>query len=391
MREESRSSLGDRLRGVAGVLLCLSLVLQVSPGSAGPQQTKEELEEAKKRAEQLTDDLRAAQQRRDELQVEIVAITQRIAGLTAQVETLRTAIAEVRKAIRKANREIGSLQESLDDRARTAYINGPGTVVELVLESDSLANLSDRLGFLGVLQREDTDLAVGIQTEKAQLEEYSLNLASYEEEKRTLLSELRPQQAQLRAAWAEQEELIAQSKEDREEALDLVGRLQERYQAQLQAVLSTTSRPVTQSGPPVNADGPLYWCPVDAPRSYVDTFGAPRPGGRTHQGNDMFAAAGTPIRAPFAGHADEGYNSLGGYTVNVYSPNGDYVYNAHMSRYAGVDGQQVQPGDLIGYVGNTGNAIGTSPHDHFEYHPGGGSAVSPYLYLNEVCGVNGSR
>jgi murein DD-endopeptidase MepM/ murein hydrolase activator NlpD len=69
--------------------------------------------------------------------------------------------------------------------------------------------------------------------------------------------------------------------------------------------------------------------------------------------------------------------------------NADYVYNAHLSEHVGVDGQQVQPGDIIGLVGNTGNAAGTPPHDHFEYHPGGGSAVSPYVYLNEVCGTGG--
>ena len=126
------------------------------------------------------------------------------------------------------------------------------------------------------------------------------------------------------------------------------------------------------------------------PRSDLDAVGVPRVG-HTHQGNDIFAAAGTPIHAPFAGTAEEGTDGLGGIVVHVYaSANADYVYNAHLIQHAGVDGQQVKPGDVIGYVGNTGNAAGTPPHDHFEYHPGGGSAVSPYVYLNEVCGVGGA-
>jgi murein DD-endopeptidase MepM/ murein hydrolase activator NlpD len=230
-------------------------------------------------------------------------------------------------------------------------------------------------------------VALGIKTEKDQLTEFVANLGEYEEEKADLLAELKPQQAELEDLWAQQEALIAEIEADRKEALALVDRLEKKYRAQLQAALAYD--PGTGVGPPVKADGPLYYCPVDAPRSYIDTFGAPRVG-HTHQGNDIFAATGTPIRAPFEGTAEEGYDGLGGIVVHVYaSANADYVYNAHLSQHAGVDGQHVQPGDLIGYVGNTGNAVGTSPHDHFEYHPGGGSAVSPYPYLNEVCGVNG--
>ena len=142
-------------------------------------------------------------------------------------------------------------------------------------------------------------------------------------------------------------------------------------------------------GPPLSADGPFFWCPVDAPRSYIDDFGFPRVG-HTHQGNDIFAPSGTPIRAPFNGIAREGSGGLGGLYVYVDADaNADYVYNAHLSRFAGVSGQHVTKGQVIGYVGQTGNAASTPPHNHFEYHPGGGSAVSPYLYLNEVCGVGG--
>jgi murein DD-endopeptidase MepM/ murein hydrolase activator NlpD len=390
MTEASRGSPAHRLRRLAGALLVLSLLLQVSPGAAGPKQTKRELEAARKRAEQLTDRLKGAQRERDDLRAEIHQITLRISLLTAEVETLQQAIAEVKREKKRATKEIRRLQGDLDDRARTAYINGPGTVLELVLESDSLIQLSDRLGFLQVLQREDADLAEGIRTEKAALEEFVGNLDEYRAEKEVLLAELQPQQQTLEGLYAEQEALIAGIQEDRKEALRLVQRLEEKYKAQLQAALAASSAPVGGGGPPVSADGPLYWCPVDPPRSYVDTFGAPRSGGRTHEGQDMFAPYGTPIRAPFAGMASEQLDGLGGITVIVEAPNGDHVYNAHMSRFAGVDGRQVRAGDLIGYVGNSGNAAGTSPHDHFEYWPGGGSPVNPYAYMNEVCGVNGA-
>jgi murein DD-endopeptidase MepM/ murein hydrolase activator NlpD len=388
--EQGRTSLVRGLRHTAGALLCLLLVLQVSPGAAGPQQTEEDLKRARNRARELTQELQEARSDAADLQAQIVLLTQRIAILTAEAETLEAAIQQVREEKRQATAEINGLQQDLDDRARSTYIDGPGSALELVLEAESLTELSDRLGFLQILQREDSDLSLGIQVERDQLTEFVANLQEYKKEKKDLLAELTPQQEELDAALAAQLALADQIAQDRAEAKDLAERLSKKLQAQL-AAAAQAAAVSTGGGPPLKADGPLYHCPVDSPRSYVDTFGAPRVG-HTHQGNDIFAATGTPIRAPFEGTAQEGFDGLGGIVVHVYSSNGsgDYVYNAHLSKHAGVDGDHVTPGELIGYVGNTGNAVGTSPHDHFEYHPGGGSAVSPYPYLNEVCGVNGA-
>jgi murein DD-endopeptidase MepM/ murein hydrolase activator NlpD len=388
--ETSRTSFVRGLRHIAGALFVLLLVVQVTPGAAGPQQTKKELEQARDEARELTRDLRQARAEADALQAEIAFLTQRIAVLTAEAETLEAAILQVRAEKRKATQEIKSLQDDLDDRARSTYIDGPGSALELVLEADSLTELSDRLGFLQILQREDSDLTLGLQTEKDQLTDFAANLAEYKREKKDLLATLVPQQQELQAAHAAKVALTAQIAQAREEAVELASRLNKKFQAQLAAAAAAAAAS-TGSGPPPRADGPFYHCPVDQPRSYIDTFGAPRVG-HTHQGNDIFAPTGTSIRAPFEGTAQEGYDGLGGIVVHVYSSNGsgDYVYNAHLSKHAGVNGAHVQPGQLIGYVGNTGNAVGTSPHDHFEYHPGGGSAVSPYIYLNEVCGVNGA-
>jgi lysozyme-like protein/peptidase M23-like protein len=125
-------------------------------------------------------------------------------------------------------------------------------------------------------------------------------------------------------------------------------------------------------------------CPVDAPRHYSDDFGAPRWAGgfHHHQGNDIMAPRGTPVRAPFSGLAEAVPNVLGGKAVTVRGRQG-YVYNAHLSRYGSLG--RVEAGTIIGFVGSTGDAAGGPPHDHFELHPGNAAAIDPYPYLQSAC------
>jgi murein DD-endopeptidase MepM/ murein hydrolase activator NlpD len=135
----------------------------------------------------------------------------------------------------------------------------------------------------------------------------------------------------------------------------------------------------------VQTFGIFRYCPVRGPVDVTNGFGyaiAHRPGvpAHIHQGDDMMAASGQAIVAPFDGFAEASHNWLGGNAVYVRGANG-YVYNAHLSAYGKLG--EVKAGDVIGYVGSTGDAGG--PHDHFEWHPGNGSAVDPYPYLMAVC------
>lgn len=129
---------------------------------------------------------------------------------------------------------------------------------------------------------------------------------------------------------------------------------------------------------------PLQRCPVAGSPVVSDNFGDIRemPGTprHIHQGNDIMAPTGAPVVAPFDGEAVASQNYLGGQAVKVYGAAG-YVYNAHLSAYGKLG--QVHAGDVIGYVGSTGNA--TAPHNHFEWHPGDGVAVDPFLFLAAVC------
>jgi peptidoglycan hydrolase CwlO-like protein len=385
MTRASRGSPARRLRHAAGAALVL-LVL-VPPAMVRASDTQQELNRAKEELEDLQKEHQDAQARMDALLAQIQGLTNQISQVTVQKEALAAAIDEAKEAIRHANLETIRLQSKLNDRARDVYIRGPAGALELVLESRSLPDLADRFNFLEVLSRSDANVAEGLSVERRLLNENRVNYREYQEEKEQLLQQLGGKKEELDALFVEQQALSAELKAAVREQEKIVEKLEAKVQRELLAQYGIQGG--GSLGPPVGADGPFYWCPVDPPRSYIDDFGFPRVG-HTHQGNDIFAPEGTIIRAPFEGTAEEGYDGLGGIVVHVYgSANADYVYNAHLSKHLGVDGKHVMPGEPIGLVGNTGNAAGTPPHDHFEYHPGGGSAVSPYLYLNEVCGVGG--
>ncbi len=93
----------------------------------------------------------------------------------------------------------------------------------------------------------------------------------------------------------------------------------------------------------------------------------------------MLASTGTPLQAVVAGSIAHRSNRLGGQTISLHGDDGNRYYYAHLSRFEG-GARRVAQGEIIGYVGDTGNATGI-PHLHFEVHPGGGAAVNPYPWV----------
>lgn len=116
----------------------------------------------------------------------------------------------------------------------------------------------------------------------------------------------------------------------------------------------------------------------------VDTWGGARSGGRRHEGIDIFARRDTPIQSATRGVVlNIGPNTLGGRTVTILGPGGWRHYYAHLNRYPALQrGDWVQQGDVVGYVGDSGNAKGTPTHLHYGIYTRQG-AVNPYPLLKK--------
>ncbi|MEO5900472.1 MAG: peptidoglycan DD-metalloendopeptidase family protein [Ilumatobacteraceae bacterium] len=123
-------------------------------------------------------------------------------------------------------------------------------------------------------------------------------------------------------------------------------------------------------------------CPVAGPNAFGDSWGDPRPGGRHHEGVDMMSPQGTPLVAVIGGTATMKTNALGGITVGLTGNDGNYYYYAHLSSWEG-SSRQVAQGEVIGYVGHTGDT--SANHLHFGVYAGGGPAINPYPIVRRVC------
>jgi len=140
----------------------------------------------------------------------------------------------------------------------------------------------------------------------------------------------------------------------------------------------------TTTVPPATSSGRT--CPVNGATTFTDSYGAPRPGGRSHKGVDMMASRGTPVVAIEAGTLTrKSSSSAGGISLYMKGDSGDTYYYAHLDGYASgvTGGMALTVGQLIGYVGSTGNASYSAPHLHFEHQNGN---VNPYPLVKGLCG-----
>ena len=139
--------------------------------------------------------------------------------------------------------------------------------------------------------------------------------------------------------------------------------------------------------------------PVAAPASFPNDFNAGRSGGRLHAGNDIFAERGSPLVAVDDGQVRSGRDPLGGNVINLHATDGTRYYYAHLDAFTDGTATLLDPpaprivraGEIVGFLGNTGNAKTTAPHVHFEIHPGNGPAIDPFPTLQSAPRVSDPR
>jgi LysM repeat protein len=166
---------------------------------------------------------------------------------------------------------------------------------------------------------------------------------------------------------------------------DTLGGIAARYKTTVSSVveLNRLADPnLIRMGATLVINGAGWLCPVPG-ATFFNDWGFPRSGGRFHEGNDLFSPPGTPIVAPVSGTVWQVVGDIGGYQFNLEGDDGHLYIGSHMDEFAKAG--YVQAGDIVGYVGDSGNAQGSRPHLHFEIHADGENPVNPYPTLAEAC------
>ena len=291
---------------------------------------------------------RLAQKARDEAAGQLSALSGDVAQLEARLTQLQAEKAQAAARLQRARAQ-------LRRRAVAGYMSSPASPINQMLDTTNFNDLSRKYKLFQAVIEADRN-----------------RIVEYNEAREAAGSQLEEVITALDAKRAAQ--LVATTVFDGTDAALLA------KQIQLAAV---------QAGGQVVGGGFVF--PVGGPHSFSDTFGAPRMFGTAyahlHQGTDIFAAHGTPLLACERGVLIKiGTDTLGGTKLWLVGASGTRYYYAHLSAFAPdvAENKVVAAGDVVGYVGNTGNASTTPAHLHFEVHPNGGAAVNPYPLLRIV-------
>ncbi|MDH3731077.1 MAG: peptidoglycan DD-metalloendopeptidase family protein [Acidimicrobiia bacterium] len=353
-------------------LILLLSVLFATPGVLA--QTQAQVDETRR----ALDDARSD---RTFVLSELDLAVQEYQTVTAELAELTYKVTQLYDRIESYEADARVLKELSQDRARQAYMNGGTGVLDFIFEVDSFNELITSQEVLDRAASRDVEVADQLLATQREMERLRETLVVDQERVAELRAIAEGLVSRLDDLYAAAE---AEVKEADAEYRSAVQALENERRRQRLAELARLQG--AAAGVSIDAL-PGYICPVQGGASFINDWGFPRSGGRRHKGNDMFAPRGTNLVAVADGSVRLTNSNLGGISVWLNSDYGANFYYAHLDGYpSGLEnGQRVSRGQVIGFVGDSGNARGGTPHLHLQIHPGGGAAVNPYPANAAVC------
>jgi murein DD-endopeptidase MepM/ murein hydrolase activator NlpD len=290
-----------------------------------------------------------AARRYTEALAEQARVEAEIVRLEAEIPRLRARAEELRVLVR--------------DRAVQLYQQGSSMPLSRMVEAESVVDAARAINLTANAASHDRDLAAELTRTAAQLVRDEEQLLARRGTQAGVIAQLAVEREQLDAALAAADVAVRN--------LEAVGFTQGLFRGLDGAAAGQVATGAST-------------CPVGGATAFVNDWGAPRSGGRTHKGNDMFAAFDTPLVAVVDGVVVHDVDDLGGTGVWLVGDDGVSYYYAHLSRWEG-EGRRVVRGEVVGYVGDTGNARGGSPHLHFGIRAPDGQMVNPYPTVRALC------
>jgi murein DD-endopeptidase MepM/ murein hydrolase activator NlpD len=303
----------------------------------------------------LRQQLKVAKAESVKLEAAYTQAKQRVVDLEAELDGLEASVAGLAEGDRAAVRRVEIARRQFEARAANAVVRGGADSFSRYITTDDPNELAVAQTLLDSVMAADQEAVAEYLAAKAQVDS----------------------------------ELVSKAERLVNARLELEAARAALVEARRANVAAQFNLAVFAAGSEIVIHGFVF--PVGDPHTFGDSFGAPRMMGtqyeHAHQGTDIMAPTGTPLLACERGVITKmGSDVLGGTKIWVKGESGTYYYYAHLSAFADgmVDGLVVEPGTIIGYVGDTGNAKGGAPHLHFEIHPEGGPAVNPYPLLKVV-------
>jgi murein DD-endopeptidase MepM/ murein hydrolase activator NlpD len=348
------------------VLLALFALTPVAANA----QSKGDVSKAKTAAELAHDELEAADGELEDGLEDLERIEGKLYNLLWRIDKLGLALAEY-----------GDDVDSLEERARLlvvdAYVSGRSGFVTSAFSAGNIQELITTQALYDRAASRDLNQLDQLGAVRRQMDRLAEELSAKEIEVEGLRSEQQAVVASLAEIQQRAESLHA-------EAQSKYRTMYAKYKAEIarRAAAAAARASGGAAGIPSQTKGVA--CPIKGSTYFIDTWGYPRSGGRTHKGTDMIAARGTKLVAMRNGTVRLNSHSLGGRQVYVYGDDGITYYYAHLSGWSSGlrTGQRVSKGQLIGYVGNSGNATTNVLHLGMIV---GGVYVNPYPTVRPIC------